>query len=47
MPLKLYVQTKREAENIVHHTMSLCLQPTGLTCAQDHVPCGGGVQNLS
>jgi hypothetical protein len=33
-PLKLYVQAKREAENVVHCTPSLFLQLTGL-CTQD------------
>ncbi len=39
MPLKLYVQAEREAENIVHRTPLLCLQITG-PHAQDHIPWG-------
>ena len=35
-PLKLYVQAKREAQNVLHRTPLLCLQLTG-SRAQDHV----------
>jgi hypothetical protein len=39
MPLKLYTQAERDAENIVHRTPSLSLQSTGAR-DQDHVPWG-------
>jgi hypothetical protein len=39
MPLKLYVQAEREAENIVHCMPLFCLQLTGPR-VQDHIPWG-------
>ena len=35
----LHVQAKRDEENIVHHTFSLCLQLT-YPLTQEHVPWG-------
>jgi hypothetical protein len=37
------VQAKRDEENIVHHTPSLCLQLMG-PLTQDHVPWGKYVE---